>query len=461
MTTDQLEADLGRVLGEAADRVEPRGDLLPGVTARLGARRRRRRRERMGASVAVVFAVVLAAVVALGAAGREDRVVVAPPPGPGSTTTDAAASDPRRPLAEHPRVAIFGDAGALMAGLGFSRWAESSGAITVVPGDTRMGCGLVLAAARADPHGGSSSAVPDECRDLPAAWARALDAATPDVAVVLIGENDLDDLQLSSDVPVWQSVGSPEVDVALQRRMLEVTDAITSRGATAVWLTLPSIAAVPGVDRGPAGDPARAARYREVVAQLPARRPGAPVAVVDLAGWLATAGDPSLRPDGVHLTNATATAVVERWLGPAVLDAYRRAAAAGGGSSSTAVPTSSIPTGAPADSIPDDARPDWTPGPPGSWVPYGGDDALHPGVVVPQAQGWAHSGDPASTPGRTPIYDRPDGSVVGYAYSQLGFVPLAEDPTFDAHAERVRRFGCDAFADPSCHPRGLGRPAGS
>ena len=236
-------------------------------------------------------------------------------------------------------------------------------------------------------------------------------------------------------------MGSPEVDAALQRRMLEVTDAITRRGATAVWLTLPSIDAVPGVDRGPAGDPARSARYRELITQLPALRPGDPVAVVDLAGWLAGAADPSLRPDGVHLTQAAAASVVERWLGPAVLDAYRRTAS-GKASPSSSVPGTLVP-------VPTPPR---TPGTVGGWARYWGDDALHGGTPSAEAQGWIRSGDLAGRPGRAPVYDQPDGQIVGFAYSQLGFVPLAADATFDAHAERVRRFGCDGFADPTCEP---------
>ncbi len=445
MTVDQLEADLGRVLGEAARRVEPGDDLLPGVTTRLAVRRRRRRRERMTASVAVALTVVVAAVVAFGAVDRDDRVVVAPPPSPGSSTSTVPGVGARRPVADRPRVAMFGDAGALMTGLGFARWAESTGAVTMVDGDTRLGCGLAPAIGHRDDSSretpGSVIPIPDQCRDLPATWSRALDVGSPDIAVVLVGEDDLGNLRLRRDVPVWQSVGSPEVDAALQRRMLEVTDAITGRGATAVWLTLPSIDAVPGVDRGPAGDPARSARYRELITQLPALRPGAPVAVVDLAGWLAAAADPALRPDGVHLTEASAATVVERWLGPAVLDAYRRAAS-GEGSPSSSVPGTLVPV----------PTPQWTPGTVGGWLRYWGDDALHGGTPSAEAQGWIRGGDPAGSPGRAPVYDQPDGHIVGFAYSQLGFVPLAADATFDAHAERVRRFGCDGFSDPTCEP---------
>ena len=92
------------------------------------------------------------------------------------------------------------------------------------------------------------------------------------------------------------------------------------------------------------------------------------------------------------------------------------------------------------------------------WLPYWGEDVLHPdpgGLAGPQ--GYAHHGDNI-TFGKVPICDAPDGVLVGYVYSQLGFVSVADDPTFDAHAERVARFGCDAFQDPACVPAGMEIP---
>lgn len=87
----------------------------------------------------------------------------------------------------------------------------------------------------------------------------------------------------------------------------------------------------------------------------------------------------------------------------------------------------------------------------GAWVPYHGSPGV-PGVVVPY--GWAKPGPGMDGIRRSaqdgiPIYDRPDGVVVGYEFASLGYVPrsVAEEPSFDPHAARVSRFGCDPTRD--------------
>lgn len=94
------------------------------------------------------------------------------------------------------------------------------------------------------------------------------------------------------------------------------------------------------------------------------------------------------------------------------------------------------------------------------WVGYNGGFALLPELRDSSPKGYLRVGEWSSEPGRAAVYDRPEGKVVGYAYAQLGFVPLADDPGFDAHRTRVERFGCDQFHD-DCRltPPGLERPA--
>jgi hypothetical protein len=47
------------------------------------------------------------------------------------------------------------------------------------------------------------------------------------------------------------------------------------------------------------------------------------VVVLDLAGYLATrSDDDTLRPDGVHFTEATGREVADAWLGPEILRLY-------------------------------------------------------------------------------------------------------------------------------------------
>jgi hypothetical protein len=75
---------------------------------------------------------------------------------------------------------------------------------------------------------------------------------------------------------------------------------------------------------GSGADPARMQRLNELINQLPTLRPGK-VHIVDLAGWLASTGeDTRLRPDGVHFGGDQSAEVAARWLGPTLLDTFRK-----------------------------------------------------------------------------------------------------------------------------------------
>jgi hypothetical protein len=51
---------------------------------------------------------------------------------------------------------------------------------------------------------------------------------------------------------------------------------------------------------------------------------------------------------------------------------------------------------------------------------------------------------------RVPVYDAPDGQVIGYNYLSLGFIPLDMADDFDGAAARVARYGCDVELDQVC-----------
>jgi hypothetical protein len=71
----------------------------------------------------------------------------------------------------------------------------------------------------------------------------------------------------------------------------------------------------------PESDPARMARFRQIVRDVAAGFDR--VRVVDLAGWLGSRPDERrIRPDGVHFTDATSVTVA-RWLGPELVTAFR------------------------------------------------------------------------------------------------------------------------------------------
>jgi hypothetical protein len=91
------------------------------------------------------------------------------------------------------------------------------------------------------------------------------------------------------------------------------------------------------------------------------------------------------------------------------------------------------------------------------WLPYDGDCALYPENHDSDLKGWLHYGANLE-PGKAFVYDAPNGRLLGYAYSQLGYVTLADDAKIDAHAMRVARLGCDQFTDDRCASTGLEPP---
>lgn len=333
---ERLEVDIKTALHNRAMQVDASSNLVGAVAQRVARRRRDRGRRRAIALVSTLSAGFMLFAVAY-ARVDDSQVVVASPPQPASPSTAPA-------FASVPRVAMFGGSMALETAFGLNTWGSRTRSIELVGGRTQLGCGISQAPLRLDVRG--VGRMDETCR-WPVTWQRELDGATPDVAVVQVGEVDLADQRLDENATGWLRVGDPIFDDYLRNQMLDATDMITSRGTTAVWLTLPPTKAPAGRDpralRGAAADPARAARFNELIAELPRLRPNAPIAVIDLAGWLATQDDQRLRPDGVRFSPATAAEVADRWLGAALLDAYRQHAAVAS-TTTTTTPTTTTAT---------------------------------------------------------------------------------------------------------------------
>jgi peptidoglycan/LPS O-acetylase OafA/YrhL/lysophospholipase L1-like esterase len=226
-----------------------------------------------------------------------------------------------------PRVGFFGDSTALIQTLGMGDWARASG-VTLVGGSSGLGCGIGRAGLVRNPFDHRITPARLECQDWGVAWQQSLDAEAPDVAVVQVGAFDIADRRLPGDA-TFRAPGDPVYDEHLRAEMLAVVDFFAERGVHVVWLTAPAIdvdrAKVPAPPApSPESDPARIARFNELLREAAAARPE--LAIVDLAGWLRRRPggelDPALRPDGAHFTVQTA-AEIAPWLGPAILRAAR------------------------------------------------------------------------------------------------------------------------------------------
>jgi len=89
------------------------------------------------------------------------------------------------------------------------------------------------------------------------------------------------------------------------------------------------------------------------------------------------------------------------------------------------------------------------------WVPFGGAPSLDgSSVPSPAWVKWDPHPDPkdVSVDGRIAVYDHPNGNVVGYSYSGLGYVSKAtvDAGMFDPAQARIAKFGCDPHTNDAC-----------
>jgi hypothetical protein len=238
------------------------------------------------------------------------------PPG----TLDTAALEPPR-----PRISVFGDSTALLTGNGLTLGNDNRVA-DFAYGFTQLGCGIGRGGERRS--GPRLEVIPDGCNNWAQTWKTYIDANKPNIAVVQVGPWEVVDRKLAGD-DQWRAPGDPVYDDYLLKEMIAAVDVLSAQGAEVIWLTSPPIK--PGVGdgehvqfaRGQGEDPARMARFDQLIAALPRERPGR-VHVLDLAGWLKASGeDERLRPDGVHLgMNGENAEVAKRWLLQAIVDVF-------------------------------------------------------------------------------------------------------------------------------------------
>jgi peptidoglycan/LPS O-acetylase OafA/YrhL len=249
-----------------------------------------------------------------------------------AASDDESASDPPSRFRAAPRVAVFGDSAALQLHTGLGRWLLETEGVEMRRGWTKPGCGIARAGRYRFRRG--ERGAPRICRNRNEEWERRLDKATPDVAVVFAGPWEVADRKLPGE-DRWRKPGDPAFDDYLRAEMLAAVDVLSSRGSLVVWLTHPAIEVHEKGGGGlpetpfPASDPARMARFNELVGELESLRPGK-VRSVDLAGYMRGLPggemDPSYRRDGVHFGTKSAYRVAADWLGPEILRSYREEA---------------------------------------------------------------------------------------------------------------------------------------
>jgi lysophospholipase L1-like esterase len=220
------------------------------------------------------------------------------------------------------RVSAFGDSTALLTGGGLDRWGQETTTLQVDISGTALGCGIVRGGRYRVP-GYPEGPQREECNNWAQRWTKVLTERPAEVAVVLVGTWDVTDHQLPGESQ-WRAPGDPLYDAYLKKEMLAVVDELAAKSPVVVWLTCPLIdfgLSPNGISPHYAmSDPARMVRFNQLLGEVAAERPE--LHIVDLAGFLAGAPggelDRTLRPDGVHFTDAAALQVAN-WLGPQLL----------------------------------------------------------------------------------------------------------------------------------------------
>lgn len=222
--------------------------------------------------------------------------------------------------------AFFGDSTAMAPGGAFGIWAKSTGRARLLGGLIVFRCGISRGGTRI--HHGNEFHTDAGCPNWATTWADFLSVNRADAVVIIAGPEEVEDRKLpgASD---FSHIGQPDVDANLTSEILEATRVVEQHGAVAIWVTSPHLQF--GRDRIPLpteamNEPQRIERYNQLLYEAAKQHPS--MKVVDLATDLQSlAGgefDENYRPDGIHLTDKGADAVLERWMGDELLAAVAR-----------------------------------------------------------------------------------------------------------------------------------------
>lgn len=225
---------------------------------------------------------------------------------------------------EAPRVAVFGDSGALMIARGLDEVSRRApDRFVTSPGWAQLGCGLLTSGNRLvrgderepDPH----------CLAWRDQWEQASIERPADVAAVIVGPWEVVPQQLEPGGRFLVIGEDPELDAALEASLREAVDALLQHHGMVV-LVLPTDVEIGRVDgRSPdrpyaESDPARMELVRAMMRRVAADTDR--VRTSDLRPWLADQDERALRPDGVHFTHDSSQLVAE-WFGPELVREFR------------------------------------------------------------------------------------------------------------------------------------------
>jgi peptidoglycan/LPS O-acetylase OafA/YrhL/lysophospholipase L1-like esterase len=226
--------------------------------------------------------------------------IARPPAPPAPVTTVPPAPQPKRLL-------VVGDSVALTLGRGIERWGQQRGVSVLNAG--KLGCTL-LDGAKVRGYWGVQDRPADACGTR-SDWASRLTMFQPDLVVVMFGAWDVYDASWDG---TWHAPGDSVWNAHYQANVTDAAQRLRASGANVVWLAPPCFAASPGSgdQDEPWFDPARIDVLTNIYRSVAG---GKGIRLTDITRKSGCPVDLSVRPDGVHYSDAGADRVAGE-LGP-------------------------------------------------------------------------------------------------------------------------------------------------
>ena len=211
---------------------------------------------------------------------------------------------------------MYGDSTALVLSLGLG---DHPNILREADGFADLGCGLLQIPRRID---GIVQAYESRCRNWPAKWGVAAAKAASrgvDTSLIVLGPWEVADGRLPGSTK-WVSIGDPAYDAAETAALTQGVDALLKHSRRVLILSSPYIqrGRIDGVAPDAASAQSSHARmdgWNRIAAKVAASRPNVRVVYYGQYFNDHPREDDRLRPDGIHLTWATAIGI-SAWLAP-------------------------------------------------------------------------------------------------------------------------------------------------
>jgi len=235
----------------------------------------------------------------------------------------ALASEPAPAMQGEPmRIMVAGDSTGNVFGAALWRYSRRHPQILSVIDVAQSGCPVTVVDSirNFDGEVGQNTA---RCSGWPTSIPRDVGAYRPDVSLVFASMMEQADQRTGPNEP-WRNVLDPAWAAHQRTDYHRLVDALTSSGGAVMWADVPVMRFWLRSRPWIADDPARTAALNDSYRQFLAERPG--VEVLPLAAHLNRPGnqiDWAIRPDGIHLSEASADIEVAHWLVPILIARFR------------------------------------------------------------------------------------------------------------------------------------------